>query len=305
VLLENVDRLLNSPGNQRGRDFAIILSSLAALKYDVEWRVINAADYGEPQRRRRIFILAIRRGFLRESGAMRLTSGLLAKALPCRLDDSLQIGVSVADLFIEPEVHNVSARFGRGLVRSPFRNAGFMRRGEVWTRTVRALYDGKRATLGEILQPDDTIAENYVLRADQLRQWRYLKEAKSEPRTHKASGAAYTYAEGALPFPDPLDRPSRTILTGEGGSGPSRFKHVVAMGNGELRRLVPEELERLNGFPAGWTRGFMTDGQRAFCMGNALVVGIVRRIADVLARELSVRTERTRNAKRKESRAAS
>ena len=58
LLLENVDRLLKSPASQRGRDFAIILSSLNELGYAVEWRVINASEYGMPQRRRRIFIFA-------------------------------------------------------------------------------------------------------------------------------------------------------------------------------------------------------------------------------------------------------
>ena len=40
LFLENVDRLLKSPANQRGRDFAIILKSLDELGYAVEWRVI-------------------------------------------------------------------------------------------------------------------------------------------------------------------------------------------------------------------------------------------------------------------------
>ena len=51
ILLENVDRLLKSPAKQRGRDFGIILSCLSSLGYSIEWRVINAADYGFPQRR--------------------------------------------------------------------------------------------------------------------------------------------------------------------------------------------------------------------------------------------------------------
>jgi DNA (cytosine-5)-methyltransferase 1 len=62
LFLENVDRLLISPSGQRGRDFAIILQSLNELGYAVEWRVINAADFGMPQRRRRVFILAYLQG---------------------------------------------------------------------------------------------------------------------------------------------------------------------------------------------------------------------------------------------------
>jgi DNA (cytosine-5)-methyltransferase 1 len=167
-----------------------------------------------------------------------------------------------------------------------------MRDGEVWTRTVKADYSGNRVTLGDVLEEPDSVPEEYVVSDDQVPVWKYLKGAKNEPRTHKASGAKYFYTEGSLPFPDPLDRPGRTVLTGEGGSAPSRFKHVVQQADGRLRRLVPNELERLNGFPAGWTEGFMTPGQRAFCMGNALVVGIVQRIARVLALEARSRTRR-------------
>ena len=58
VLLENVDRLLKSPASQRGRDFGVILACFNDLGYTVEWRVINAADYGFAQRRRRTFIFA-------------------------------------------------------------------------------------------------------------------------------------------------------------------------------------------------------------------------------------------------------
>jgi DNA (cytosine-5)-methyltransferase 1 len=113
--------------------------------------------------------------------------------------------------------------------------------------------------------------------------------AKSEKRTHRDSGTPYTYSEGAIAFPDPLSRPSRTILTGEGGPSPSRFKHVIEMSDGRLRRLTPIAMERLNGFPEDWIAG-VTDGRRAFLMGNALVVGIVARISSVLGDEVKTRT---------------
>ncbi len=63
LFLENVDRLLKSPASQRGRDFAVMLASLADLGYEVEWRVINAAEYGFPQKRRRVFIVGRYLGF--------------------------------------------------------------------------------------------------------------------------------------------------------------------------------------------------------------------------------------------------
>jgi DNA (cytosine-5)-methyltransferase 1 len=158
-----------------------------------------------------------------------------------------------------------------------------MRSFEVFTANVIAKYNGPRRTLADIVLPDAMVSDVYFIPETQLPKWRYLKGAKNEPRKHRASGGRYFYTEGALPFPDPLNRPGRTILTGEGGGSPSRFKHVVQAQNGRYRRLVPIELERLNGFDDGWTDTGMTDTQRAFCMGNALVVGLVERVGTLLA----------------------
>ena len=79
-----------------------------------------------------------------------------------------------------------------------------------------------------------------------------------------------------MPFPDPLDKPSRTLVTSE--TKLSRTSHVVQdLLTGRLRTLTPIECERLNGFPDDWTAG-MPDKMRYFCMGNALVVPVVTRL---------------------------
>lgn len=92
-----------------------------------------------------------------------------------------------------------------------------------------------------------------------------------------AAGFQYKYSEGGMAFPDALDKASRTIITGEGGKAPSRFKHVVKTPSGKYRRLTPIELERLNMFPDNHTEG-SSDMRRAFLMGNALVTGVVEKI---------------------------
>ena len=90
-----------------------------------------------------------------------------------------------------------------------------------------------------------------------------------------------------MTFPDKLDEPSRTIITGEGGKSPSRFKHTVFK-DGVLRRLTPVELERLNGFPDNHTKlEGITDSKRAFFMGNALVVDIIKKLGTTLAGRIS------------------
>lgn len=297
VLLENVDRLLKSPGNQRGRDFAIILATMSDLGYLVEWRVINAAEYGFPQRRRRVFIVGRRIGTLADVEQFDgfewvVSDGALARALPCAAPNG--VATHPADFTIEGEPYEITESFGLGRKTSQFLNAGVMLNRKVWTRNVVPTYAGAAMTLGEVVDSEDSVPDEYFIPEDKLGDpgspttgtWRYLKGGKREERTHKGSGTTYLYTEGPLSFPDPTNRPARTVLTGEGGSAPSRFKHVIQTESGRFRRLTPVELERLNGFPDGWTDG-MSPVRRAFCMGNALVVGVVERIGAVLADDLA------------------
>jgi DNA (cytosine-5)-methyltransferase 1 len=288
LFLENVDRLIKSPTGQRGRDFAVMLASLADLGYEVEWRVVNAADYGFPQKRRRVFIVG-RLG--RSDGSpydQLVKTGVLARALPLRETEPFDW----TPLSLDRDVKVVSDTFNVGPRKTPFGNAGVMRisgsdRGAaVWTTDVKASYLGNRETLADVLEPAEDVPAQFFVEGEDLEKWRYLKGAKSITRISRATGHEYTYDEGPIPFPDRIDTPSRTILTGEGGATPSRFKHLIQTPDGRFRRLTPRELERLNGFPGDWTAG-MSDGKRAFMMGNALVVGLVERIAHELIKDVA------------------
>ena len=279
MLLENVDRLLKSPASQRGRDFAIILSCLSTLGYAVEWRVVNGADYGFPQKRRRVYIYAEQTNEAWDLEE-RLSNGVMAEAFPMEFVGA----VKEFELLADP--YENSEHFGAGLKVSPFELAGVMQGGHVATAKVAAAYSGERTVLGDVLVPDEEVPESYYVEDDKLEAWRYLKGRKSEPRVNKKTGFEYRYSEGAMAFPDALDAPARTILTNEGGGSASRTKHIIQTSDGRYRRLVPDELDQLQGFPKGWTDTGMTDGNRAFCMGNALIVGIPHRIGEVIARRL-------------------
>ena len=284
VLLENVDRLLSSPASQRGRDFAIILASLSELGYVVEWRIVNAAEYGFPQKRRRVFIVAILEDSIGEPiepQSWIFSQGILAQALPV-VRQPVQAPLADGDFGLEGDLVDITNEFGKGLARTPFKNAGVMFHKKVWTVAVKAECEAPRRTLRSILLDDRDVPEEFFVSDEQLPAWEYLKGAKREERKHRGTGTPYTYSEGAIPFPEHLDQPSRTILTAEGGSTPSRFKHLIRTDEGRYRRLTPVELERLNGFPDGWTDG-MPDTKRAFCMGNALVVGVPQLIAKSIA----------------------
>lgn len=288
LFLENVDRLLKSPSTQRGRDFALMLKSLDDLGYAVEWRVINAADYGMPQRRRRIFFLgyhkstplykALKKADKKDWIAQQ---GTIANAFP--VQNTLE---NYNQFTIKGDLVEISETFNQGEKLSPFGNTGASINGDVFTAKTHPNYDGPRTVLADVLQNGE-VTEDFYIPSDEYPKWEYLKGAKKEVRTAK-NGFEYNYSEGGMIFPDALDNASRTIITGEGGKSPSRFKHVVKTPKG-LRRLTPMELERLNMFPDNHTQiKGISDTKRAFFMGNALVVGVVEQIGKTLFGKINI-----------------
>lgn len=290
IFLENVDRLLKSPATQRGRDFAVMLRTLSDSGYLIEWRVVNAAEYGFPQRRIRVFIVA-----KRQKGAPKsfdpisyiMREGILARALPVN-----QIQLTCTEVQIDEDVERVSKYFNKKVDgKSPFSNSGVFVNGVAYNLKTEANQNGVIfRTLGDVLQPEAEVDESFFIPDTQVKEWKFLKGAKSIERVHKGSGAKYKYAEGSMAFPDLLTNPSRTILTGEGGTSPSRFKHIIKTKKG-YRRLTPIELERLNGFPDDWTKydlsgNLVSNTKRAFFMGNALVVGLIERVGKAIMSEL-------------------
>jgi len=272
-ILENVDRLLKSPAKQRGRDFGIILACLAELGYSAEWRVVNAAQYGAAQRRRRIFIFAYRNDTVYGSKMEMASaeniiadSGFMVRAFPIT-----EVG-AVSRTAVGNDIVDVSDNF-----KFPFENAGYMHNGEIYTAKVVECEE-KPITLGEILQRN--VDEKHYITTEKMPKWTYLKGAKKIPRK-SADGHEYVFSEGPIAFPDPWDRPGRTMLTSE--STLNRSTHVVSdPTTGRLRLLTPVEAERLQGFDDEWTNSGMPDRMRYFCMGNALVVQMITRMGKVL-----------------------
>jgi len=326
VLLENVPRLLNSPAAHRGLNFTVILNDLLDLGYDVEWRVINAADYGFPQKRKRVFIIAYLRGLVPTPvtpGEIKQwlgSDGPFAESFPIT-------GKSPREkikIILEPNPRN----------KSPYKNTGYAWVDEgnnhyMLTAKTKADYAGKNQKLGDVVEtlhnPDYEVVDK-----EKLRKYRYIKGEQKEWRIRKAdmdialaidagngmnlweyyqvltkeydsnswtrsrnssgyklgveSGIIYNYTAGKMAFPDSLSNPSRTVVTAEIGKSVSRMRHVIEYEPGKYRRLMPVELERLNGFPPDWTKLEGTsDSRRGFLMGNALVVGIIQRLAPYIA----------------------
>jgi DNA (cytosine-5)-methyltransferase 1 len=286
VILENVDRLLRSPTTQRGRDFGIMLRCLVDLGYVVEWREINAADYGAPQRRRRVFIFAAGEATTFGQAALEASDcegwvqrkGFFAKEFPVTSAPQHRFGEEDPHAVLPKSLQRTSDSFAHDL-----HGAGLARGGKVWTYKVAPRAE-PLVTLGSVLERG--VDKRFYIQKSDLARWKYLKGAKAEARK-AANGYEYAYTEGPLPFPDPLDRPSRTVLTDEGGLSPSRFKHIIEdPETNEYRVLTPIEVERLDMFPDNWTDTGMPEKFRYFCLGNALVVGLVERMGRRL-REIS------------------
>ncbi len=322
VLLENVDRLLKSPSKQRGRDFGVMLACFRDLGYTVEWRVINAAEYGFQQRRRRVFIFAYKNetsyyksiskkinyisGDKQEQkniSIMKLLyyDGFFAKSFPIE-DSEKKI---IKNIVLPDTIGAISESF-----HFNFENSGCMRDGVIYTTKTLPCYNDKKIILGDILEEGD-IDEKFFIPEERLYfttpdinhsdetlgaldketrlTWQYIKGGKKIMRVAN-TGYEYLYSEGPVPMIDEYDKPARTILTSEGGF--SRTTHIVRdKKTGRIRLLTPIELERIQGFPSNWTKECLVDGKvvemplnkRRFMMGNALVVNLVSQMEGQLS----------------------
>lgn len=276
-LLENVDRLLKSPSKQRGRDFGIMLRTLSDLGYNVEWRIINAADYGAAQRRRRIFIFGWKKTTKYNENIDYIApkyliaqEGVFARAFPIEQEDSKYRCI---DLLQYEDTVDITKHF-----KAEFENSGIMIDSKVWTRKVTPVYE-EPITIGEIRENRKGL-DKYILTGEKLKKFEYLRGGKKILRT-RPDGTEYYYSEGSMSEYDSLDLPGRTMLTSEGSV--NRSTHIIPdKETGKLRLLTPIEAERLQSFPDDWTNTGMPENRRYFMMGNALVTKVIDRVEPVL-----------------------
>lgn len=275
-LLENVDRLLKSPSKQRGRDFGIMLRTLHDLGYNVEWRVINASEYGMVQRRRRIFIFGWKRTTQYSKSITNLIDylyhdGLFAKSFPI---ESSPLAPLEIDLTKYKDTVEITESF-----KASFENTGLMIDGIVYTIKTTPIFE-KPTTLGKIREKKKGLNQ-YILTPEKLEKFEYLRGSKKIPRK-RPDGSDYFYSEGAMSPFDSLDLPARTMLTSEGSV--NRSTHIIPDSEtGKLRILTPIETERLQNFPDDWTNTGMPEKRRYFMMGNALVTSIINRLEPQLS----------------------
>lgn len=278
VLLENVDRLLKSPSKQRGRDFGIMLKCLYDLEYAVEWRVINAADYGHPQRRRRIYIFAYSKKtkYYKTTESLNasdviLKYGLFAQAFPICDKNCNLIEIN---LNFFKDLLDISNYF-----KADFQNSGYMINGIIYTTKTTPNSNDNPITLNDIVIRDN-VNIKYFLTDEEKAKFSFLRGSKKIKRKNK-NGFEYYYSEGSMSEFDSLNKPGRTMLTSEGTI--NRSTHIIMdRQTKSLRRLTPLECERLNQFPDNWTETGMSEKRRYFMMGNALVCGVIYKIGKII-----------------------
>lgn len=286
LLFENVDRLLASPGvktKKTGRDFGIILRTLSDLGYGVSWKMINAADYGYPQRRRRTFIFAYRN----ESNFYETVSNIVKKdddtiiefikdmaPLSSTMNNESVSNLTKIDLNTFNNLTELSDKF---FFKKGFKKTGLMIDGKVYMADY--VPNCRKESVLKDLLVENIEDEKFYLDEEKIERFKIQKkgfrEIKKSPK-----GYEYKYGMGSMEFPDSIDRPARTIVTSE--STVSRMSHVVRdPGNMRLRVLSPIETERINTFPDDWTKlDGVSNSHRYFTMGNALVVDLIKEIGE-------------------------
>ena len=152
-----------------------------------------------------------------------------------------------------------------------------MKNGKIYTENVNPKEE-KFTALSEIVEKNGV--DNVFFLGDNLEKWNYLKGSKDILRK-AGTPHEYHFREGAIAFPDSLEKPARTMLTSEGSL--NRSTHVIEDPKNRCYRiLTPVETERINGFPDDWTNTGMPQSFRYFCMGNALVVGLIEKMGERL-----------------------
>lgn len=277
VLLENVDRLLKSPASKRGRDFAIMLKTLDDLGYNLIWRVINAANYGMPQKRRRVFIFAFRKNTkysqtLEKQNLKEIVdNNFINRLFPINIEEKNN---KIIDLKVYKDIADVSDNYKDG----KFFETGVMINQEIFTSDLDPIEE-ELYPLNKILFEanyfNSADLSDYVVEDEKLKKWEYLKGSKKIKRINK-QGHEYYYSEGAMSFPEDLNSPARTMLTSEGTV--NRSSHIIFDDNIKKYRILTEiETELIQMFPPNWTNT-MPKRRRYFMMGNALVTGIINRM---------------------------
>jgi DNA (cytosine-5)-methyltransferase 1 len=271
VILENVPGLLTS---QRGADMGAVIGTLAELGYGCAWRVLDAKEFGVPQRRRRVFIVAKRFGdaascakVLFERSSVR---GYPSQSGTSREEIAGETGSSVEATASFIKVKNAQnetddERWEEGDTH-PTLNSFHASS----ARASAAIVDNESIVFYANHGPDIRIqGENINTLAARMGTGGNNMPMVAEIKSFTASNGSTSGGWEQDYYPTITSTPS---------SESSGLQYGIRLDN-VVRRLTPVECERLQGFPDQWTAS-QSDSQRYKQMGNAVAVPVVQWIID-------------------------
>jgi DNA (cytosine-5)-methyltransferase 1 len=282
VVWENVPGVLSS---SKGRDFGSIVGALGQLGYNLAWRILDAQNFGVPQRRRRVFLVghlgADERGAAAVLFEQHCLQGHPAPSREARQD--LAPTVSAGPPFSRTGNERVEAQELVPTVANTLGNRGTRSHTEIDghgayvpmldSETAQTL--NKRDYKGPSAGRDGVVGNPIAL----------CVNARETPVS--ASGAAVAFAEnqrGELRTSEVM-----TNINVNGGKPCPGFPAVLQPM--QVRRLTPRECERLQGMPDDWTKipwrkkdaEDCPDGPRYKAIGNSMAVPVMRWIGERIA----------------------
>ncbi|MFC3173486.1 DNA cytosine methyltransferase [Novosphingobium bradum] len=262
VLMENVAEMKNGFGGQYTSE---VVHRLEAAGYSVTHAVLNAADYGVPQRRRRAFFLADREGVaLRVPHPTHLPS---KSALPLTGEQGhVSVWDAIGDL---PPV-----RHGEGQAVTNYATAPF-------------------SAYQKLVRNAGGSVKNHVARPLQPTQYERLAsigpgQGHADLPKHLQVKGGYSGAYGRLT----KDMVAPTITRWVFHPGSGRFGHPV-----DVRTLTIREIARIQGFPDSFEFvGSFT--QQAGQLGNAVPPLLAQRVVEDLLRQLAAQSASSTSVRR-------
>jgi DNA (cytosine-5)-methyltransferase 1 len=277
ILWENVPGVLSS---NKGEDFASFISALAEFGYGFAWRVCDAQYFGVPQRRKRVFLLAIE-----GAGNWRTAAEILfeRKSLCGDIEESDKEGeVDTADVGtgIETGRKRIALYENRptdSRITGPLNVAP--------TMTSRFGTGGGNIPLVNL--------EPITFQPGNLR-----RDAGADPSTEATTTLKATagdqmphiaYAQGVDLYNQELTGDVHCPLRTAGGHGAPATLQSMA-----VRRLTPVECERLQGFPDNYSQipwkgksaSECPDGPRYKACGNSMAVPVMRWIGERIQKQI-------------------
>jgi DNA (cytosine-5)-methyltransferase 1 len=297
LLIENVPGLFSSNG---GRDFGVVLATLAELGYGLAWRILDSRFFGVPQRRRRVFIVgALANGDPR--AAAERAAEVLAVGSRCRRHSpaGAEAEQGAAHVLADGSGSRVSRPLG-SLADGGYRTTDLDGVPAFVSRALNTKGDRQDATV-DIFVSHALTSEGHDASEDGTGRGTPIIAAPlshgSNPNSNMA-GRRREDDENLVAFvsenqrAEVLETPYARQLT-SGGGKPGQGYPMMRDG-ATVRRLTPTECERLQGFPDGWTDVEWegkpaADSRRYAALGDAVTVPVAEWIGHQLMRHLKAR----------------